>query len=156
MPSGYGGRVGGTVTHVDDPLQQGRVGVIVPQISQKPMWALPCYLSDTASLPSVGQNVVVSFERGDSDFPIWELGSTETGFASGQFPGKYRGVVVDSTDPAGQNRLRVQVPDVFSSDSVWATRSPWATGSGPGVGAEVWVEFEGGDPERPVWVGGLR
>lgn len=75
--------------------------------------------------------------------------------------GKYRGVVVDNADSQRRGRVRVQVP------SVWGDRiSHWAlpclpfggkAGEGlfsvPEVGAQVWVEFEGGDTEYPIWTG---
>lgn len=75
--------------------------------------------------------------------------------------GRYRGEVVDVDDPKGVGRVRVRVPQVLSDvDSGWALPAFPATGQGAGmfavppVGAGVWVEFEDGDPARPVWVGG--
>lgn len=79
----------------------------------------------------------------------------------GRFYGKYRGIVSDVNDPENLGRLKAQVPEVFG-----ATVSPWAVpctpypGAGegwfviPSVGAGVWIEFEAGDPSRPVWTGG--
>lgn len=77
-----------------------------------------------------------------------------------QFIGKYRGTVSDNQDPNGQGRLRVSVPDVYGTeDSGWAMPAfPYA---GPQVGlylipptgALVWVEFEHGDSEYPIWTG---
>jgi uncharacterized protein involved in type VI secretion and phage assembly len=79
---------------------------------------------------------------------------------SGQFVGKYRGIVTDTNDPLMIGRLRARVPDVTGeADSGWATPCAPFGGSGtgffavPAVGAGVWLEFEHGDPDFPVWVG---
>ena len=76
--------------------------------------------------------------------------------------GKYRGIVTDNADPASIGRLKAQVPEVFGQDVVtpWATPCSPYTGAGvglhtvPPVGAGVWIEFEAGDPSRPIWSGG--
>jgi len=74
--------------------------------------------------------------------------------------GKFRGVVVDNIDPLQLARVLVQVPKVFDGDARWAMPCVPVAGhqSGlfllPPVGAPVWVEFEQGDPELPIWVGG--
>jgi Type VI secretion system/phage-baseplate injector OB domain len=77
-----------------------------------------------------------------------------------RFYGKYRGLVVDDDDPLGLGRLKALVPAVLGVvQTGWAAPCvPYAgTGSGlhaiPPVGAGVWIEFEGGDPSRPIWVG---
>ncbi len=81
--------------------------------------------------------------------------------ARSRFWGKYRGIVRDVDDPQGLGRLRAEVPEVLATEvSPWAlpcTPYPgpdqgwWAI---PPVGAAVWIEFEAGDPARPIWVGG--
>ncbi|MDG2518485.1 phage baseplate assembly protein V [Lysobacter soli] len=74
--------------------------------------------------------------------------------------GKFRGVVVDNIDPLQLGRVLVQVPRVFDGDARWAMPCVPVAGhqSGlfllPPVGAPVWVEFEQGDAELPIWVGG--
>jgi len=75
--------------------------------------------------------------------------------------GKYRGSVVDNVDPLAQGRLMVLVPDVSGTlPSSWAL--PCVPMAGPlmgtsfvppPVGTSVWVEFEQGDPQKPIWVG---
>jgi uncharacterized protein involved in type VI secretion and phage assembly len=74
--------------------------------------------------------------------------------------GKHRGVVASNIDPLGTGRLLVAVSDVLGADScLWALPAVPAAGSGmgiyavPPVNANVWVEFERGDPDYPVWVG---
>jgi uncharacterized protein involved in type VI secretion and phage assembly len=78
-----------------------------------------------------------------------------------RFYGKYRGIVQDTNDPRGMGRIRAQVPEVLDDQT-----SPWAlpcvpfAGDNigqhtiPPVGAAVWIEFEAGDPSRPIWTGG--
>lgn len=78
-----------------------------------------------------------------------------------QFFGKYRGRVVDVDDPLMLGRLRAEVPAVLGDvTSGWALPCVPYAGDGvgfhaiPPVGAGVWVEFEGGDPDYPIWTGG--
>ncbi len=91
--------------------------------------------------------------------------------------GKYRGIVAVGKDPDGKGRVKVQVPALFG----FKTLENWAypvlphtsAGTDPGdgrqiiVGADpanwkipngtgVWVEFEGGDPDKPIWCGFWR
>lgn len=79
------------------------------------------------------------------------------------FYGKYRGTVVNNVDPMMRGRLLLIVPDVLGLvPSSWAepcaplagpTGPPMGAYLVPPLGAGVWVEFEQGDPEQPVWVG---
>jgi uncharacterized protein involved in type VI secretion and phage assembly len=82
---------------------------------------------------------------------------------SGQqaFYGKYRGVVTNNQDPLTMGRVKAKVPDVFYDDeSGWSMPSAAFSGNGvglfalPTVGAGVWIEFEHGDPDYPIWSGG--
>ena len=77
-----------------------------------------------------------------------------------QFWGKYRGIVVGDQDPLMLGRLQVSAPQVLGEAlTAWAMPCvPYAgTQVGfcmlPPVGAAVWVEFEGGDPDYPIWSG---
>jgi uncharacterized protein involved in type VI secretion and phage assembly len=76
------------------------------------------------------------------------------------FYGKYRGVVSDIQDPLMVGRIKANVPDVLGSDdSGWALPCAPFGGSSAGffalpkVGAGVWIEFEHGDPDYPIWSG---
>lgn len=77
-----------------------------------------------------------------------------------QFFGKYRGKVESNLDPLFSGRLQVSVPAVLGTVGLsWAM--PCVPYAGPGVGfffippngANVWVEFEGGDADYPIWTG---
>ena len=79
---------------------------------------------------------------------------------SGQFYGKYRGMVLNNVDPMQMGRLQVQVPDVTGlAPASWAMPCVPVAGLQNGVfvvpmiGAGVWVEFEQGSIDHPVWVG---
>lgn len=76
--------------------------------------------------------------------------------------GKYRGFVVDNEDPEQLGRLKLRVPSVLGDEVVTGWAMPCvpyggAAGQGqlcvPDTEAGVWVEFEEGDPEFPIWVG---
>jgi uncharacterized protein involved in type VI secretion and phage assembly len=74
--------------------------------------------------------------------------------------GKYRGTVINNVDPMQMGRVMVQVPDVLGlALSSWAMACVPFTGkqSGmwvlPQIGTGVWVEFEQGDPDYPIWSG---
>lgn len=74
-----------------------------------------------------------------------------------KFYGKYRGKVTDNRDPLGLGRVMVECVAVFGEGREnWAEPcSPYA-GAGvglflvPPVDAQVWVEFEAGDPQKPI------
>jgi uncharacterized protein involved in type VI secretion and phage assembly len=78
----------------------------------------------------------------------------------GQFLGKYRGTVASNQDPENRGRLIVLVPDVSNVQlSTFALPCAHFAGSQAGffstppVGSNVWVEFEQGDSDYPIWSG---
>ncbi len=81
--------------------------------------------------------------------------------ASPRFYGKYRGTVVNNIDPLQIGRIQVSVPAVNLIPGTWAMPCVPLAGRQEGtfmvpqVGAGVWVEFEAGDPDYPIWVGGF-
>lgn len=77
-----------------------------------------------------------------------------------RFFGKYRGTVLNNIDPLQIGRLLVTVPDVSNvAPSSWAMPCVPVAGINmglftvPPIGSGVWVEFEQGDPDYPIWVG---
>lgn len=78
------------------------------------------------------------------------------------FLGKYRGTVLNNIDPLQTGRLLVQIPDVSNViPSTWAMPCVPLAGIQmgmhvvPPIGAGVWIEFEQGDQDYPIWVGGF-
>jgi hypothetical protein len=79
------------------------------------------------------------------------------------FYGKYRGTVINNLDPEFRARLICEVPDALGLvPSSWCeacvplagpTGSPMGAYFVPPIGAGVWVEFERGDPNKPIWSG---
>jgi uncharacterized protein involved in type VI secretion and phage assembly len=77
-----------------------------------------------------------------------------------QWFGKYQATVTDNDDPDSLGRVKVRVPALGDVELGWAL--PCVPYAGDKVGfymipapdAHVWIEFEGGDPSRPIWVGG--
>jgi Type VI secretion system/phage-baseplate injector OB domain len=76
------------------------------------------------------------------------------------FFGKYRGTVANNVDPQQQGRIQVHVPAVLGDGRLsWAMPCVPYAGSSvglfvvPPVGANVWVEFEAGNPDYPIWSG---
>jgi hypothetical protein len=74
--------------------------------------------------------------------------------------GKYRGKVENNLDPMLLGRVQVSVPSVLGDGRLsWAMPCTPYAGSGKGlfmvppVGANVWVEFEGGNLDYPIWAG---
>ncbi|WP_413167474.1 phage baseplate assembly protein V [Capilliphycus salinus ALCB114379] len=77
-----------------------------------------------------------------------------------EFFGKYRGKVTGNKDPLNLGRIQVSVPAIFGEG-----RQSWAMPCTPYAGKDVgfftippldtnvWVEFEGGDPDYPIWSG---
>jgi uncharacterized protein involved in type VI secretion and phage assembly len=76
--------------------------------------------------------------------------------------GKYRGTVVNNIDPLQIGRIQVMVADLAGFvPGTWAMPCVPTAGINTGVftvpmiGAGVWIEFERGDADYPVWVGGF-
>jgi len=74
--------------------------------------------------------------------------------------GKYRGTVINNIDPLQIGRLMVQVADASNIlPSTWAMpcvpfagiQSGWF--AVPPIGSGVWIEFEQGNTDYPIWTG---
>jgi hypothetical protein len=80
-----------------------------------------------------------------------------------KYYGKYRGTVLNNVDPEQRGRMMLTVPDVLGPiPSSWAeacvplagpTGPPMGVYLVPPIGTGVWVEFEHGDPDYPIWSG---
>ncbi|MDR2153625.1 MAG: phage baseplate assembly protein V [Burkholderiaceae bacterium] len=75
--------------------------------------------------------------------------------------GKFRATVINNVDPMKIGRIQAMVPGVAGFvPSTWAMPCLPMAGINSGVftvpmiGAGVWIEFENGDPNYPIWVGG--
>jgi uncharacterized protein involved in type VI secretion and phage assembly len=80
---------------------------------------------------------------------------------SPRYYGIYRGTVVNNVDPLQTGRIIAIVPDVSGVvPTTWAmpcvplAGKQMGTFMVPQIGAGVFVQFEAGDPDRPVWTGG--
>lgn len=76
--------------------------------------------------------------------------------------GKFRAKVVDIKDPENRGRIRVMCPKVLGSfKSAWCEPCvPVAYDFGgdfalPKINEFVWIEFEEGDVNKPIYIGGL-
>jgi hypothetical protein len=73
--------------------------------------------------------------------------------------GKFRGKVVNNIDPLQQGRIIPLVPTISELPLSWALPCMPYAGKNvgffalPPIGANVWIEFESGDPNDPIWTG---
>lgn len=77
-----------------------------------------------------------------------------------KYYGKYRGTVFNNIDPEQRGRIQAIVPDVSGLiPTSWAMPCMPIAGKQSGVyvvpqiGSGVWIEFEQGDPDYPIWTG---
>lgn len=78
-----------------------------------------------------------------------------------RFFGKYRGFIVDIEDPKRMGRIRARVPEILGDISTDWALPVLPSGGGPDtgttttlrVGARVWIEFERGLIDKPLFVG---
>ena len=80
---------------------------------------------------------------------------------SKKFYGKYRGTVINNIDPMQMGRIQAIVPDVlgpiptsFCMPCFPITGKQMGTFMMPQIGSGVWIEFEQGNPDYPIWTGG--
>jgi len=77
-----------------------------------------------------------------------------------RFYGKYRGTVENNIDPLMLGRIMATVGDIAVVPLGWAMPcAPFPMGGTPSltvppIGASVWIEFEQGNPDYPIWSGG--
>jgi uncharacterized protein involved in type VI secretion and phage assembly len=80
-----------------------------------------------------------------------------------KFYGKYRGTVSNNQDPEQRGRIQAIVPDVSGLvPTSWAEACVPVAGLAsiqigmfalPPIGTKVWIEFEQGNPDFPIWTG---
>jgi len=77
-----------------------------------------------------------------------------------RYYGKYRATVINNVDPEARGRIQVQLADRYGLfPSTWALPAFPAASIQHGIvaipplRASVWLEFEGGDTEFPIWSG---
>ena len=82
--------------------------------------------------------------------------------SAASYYGKYRGIVTDNADPDRLCRIKARVPAVMGETEVgWALPAFPFIGDGhglvmlPEVGSTVWIEFEAGNLDSPIWSGGF-
>jgi uncharacterized protein involved in type VI secretion and phage assembly len=80
----------------------------------------------------------------------------------GNYFGKYRATVVENDDPDKRGRLKLRIPGALGTDVVSGWALPCVPYGGvadqgfffiPEIDAAVWVEFEEGKLDYPIWVG---
>lgn len=73
---------------------------------------------------------------------------------SDKFFGLYRAIVRNNIDPEQRYRLQVDAPSLSTAPLSWAEACISSTQpSSPNIGDSIWVMFEAGDLNYPVWVG---
>ncbi len=77
-----------------------------------------------------------------------------------RYLGKYRGTVTNNFDPENRGRIQAMVPDVQGLiPTTFALPCLPAAGRGSGaffmpeIGSSVWIEFEQGNADHPIWTG---
>jgi len=94
-----------------------------------------------------------------SNQPGLDLAGTHLNTVPKRYFGKYRGKVIDNIDPLFLGRIMAQVPAISELPLTWAL--PCVPYAGlevgfyamPPIDANVWIEFEAGDPDHPIWTG---
>jgi hypothetical protein len=149
----YYGTYRGICINNQDPLRKSRLQVKAPAIlGDLATFARACvWPTGNVVLPSVGQTIWVMFEGGDASLPVW-IRFEQRLPPRVNVRGIHAGVCVNTKDPAGKSRIQFKLP------SVTADKVPWAiSASGrndlPSVGDTVWIVFEEGDPQYPIWLG---
>lgn len=98
--------------------------------------------------------------------------SKDLDYHKGKYYGLYRAYVYDNKDPKNMGRLKLQIPNVYGVDGTEMLVTDWAYPIFPTCGNRsgliaipptenidgsrvlVWVAFEMGDKNKPVWLGG--
>lgn len=93
-------------------------------------------------------------------FTVFRKALAKYGLADfGRYYSRYMGTVHSNEDPSFQGRLQVKCPAVYGDQHMetWAYPCGMPSGNGMGFfsvpqkGDPVWVSFEEGDPQHPIW-----
>jgi hypothetical protein len=68
--------------------------------------------------------------------------------------GLYRALVANTADPLGLYRIQVSCPQLWGPDNTtdWLS-SIYPPARMPHIGSVVWIAFEAGDEDNPIWFG---
>jgi uncharacterized protein involved in type VI secretion and phage assembly len=95
------------------------------------------------------------------DLEMEQLAVEVSEYMRTRYFGKYRGLVEEVGEKNNLGQIRALVPEVYGESDF----SPWAKPCVPFAGKNhgfvmlpeegdgVWIEFEAGDPSRPIWTG---
>jgi len=156
LASGYGSTYRAVVVDNIDPFGQSRLHLNIPDVvGADPVWAERCAANAYEGSPGVGEEVTVVFEGANSEWPVWLSATVAPAAASSSGGGAFRATVVNPVDPEQAGRLQVTVPDVAGADPLWARPTAAVAGSAPALASVVWVQFEGGSRDHPMWIGVL-
>jgi hypothetical protein len=120
------------------------------------------YIDEVEASPdfAVGEaerlDVVMTFEESAALFGTRGARRSADGTESGPtLGGIYKATCVNAIDPLLRGRIQVTVPTVAGASAVWAQSClpPAWSGELPAPGDGIWVMFEGGDAQSPVWLG---
>ena len=153
--SRYNGIYPGICTSNQDPQRKSRLKVRVPAIAgDSATWARACVWPTPAgmtTLPSVGATLWVMFEMGDPQRPVW-IPYEQRVPATANSSGIYAGICLSAQNSDGRSRIQVKVPSVAGGTAAWANGVSTTTIL-PSAGDTVWIMYEQGDPQYPLWLG---
>ncbi len=102
------------------------------------------------------------------DLEMEQLALEVSEYMRTRYFGKYRGIVQEVGEGDDLGKIKAEVPEVYGRgerDEGGTVISPWALPCVPFAGQNhglvvlpeegdgVWIEFEAGDPSRPIWTG---
>ena len=114
--------------------------------------------------PPIGSDIIIATHRSRLPDTVSQMQKGPViidAYCAGTCPmpnhyfGIFRAIVKDNLDPLQQMRLQVMVPEVFGDDYlVWALPCiPAGKTAIPAINQRVWIAFEEGRPDYPVWIG---
>lgn len=119
--STFYGKFRGVVVSNLDPMEQGRIQVQVPNVTDASAWAMPCLPAGGPPQaqfqpPPIGAGVWVEFEGGDPAYPIWagnmwdEREARFPGVMLEEVPGPVPVPGVPTSERANRGRSKIDWP----------------------------------------------